>query len=257
MKPMISVLLILLFLLLPFSAANAGRYYDGRIGRWTTPDPILNEKHPLELLQFQNGMLLSTSPYGYVYNNPMKFIDENGKVPFLAPAVGGGAAIYVGGAVTIAVVGHTYNYAFNPAYRDAVNRGTTSLSNVANEAFDKSTATIQEGYDATKEMFGNIFLSENKKWKGQVEGWVEGPVADHLNRLMGNDASHGSPNDPQNRNDWRSHVQKALDNISGRLKKLGKSLDQVLKERGWKKERIDELMKRLKDNDFDVPSGVE
>lgn len=48
------------------------RYYDPTLGRWHVPDPLL-EKYA------------SLSPYQYVYNNPISFIDPFGLDPGLAP----------------------------------------------------------------------------------------------------------------------------------------------------------------------------
>ena len=45
-----------------------GRWYDAAVGRWPTVDPLA-EKFP------------SISPYEYCLNNPMRFIDKNGKLP--------------------------------------------------------------------------------------------------------------------------------------------------------------------------------
>ena len=44
------------------------RDYDAQTGRWTAKDPIL----------FAGG---DTNLYGYVFNDPMNFIDINGNIP--------------------------------------------------------------------------------------------------------------------------------------------------------------------------------
>jgi len=45
------------------------RFYDPVVGRWTTVDPLV-----------ENGQE-NTSPYGYVFDDPVKNVDPDGKVP--------------------------------------------------------------------------------------------------------------------------------------------------------------------------------
>jgi uncharacterized protein RhaS with RHS repeats len=64
---------ILLFLVpaLLFPAVGtvfAGRYYDARIARWTTPDPLSRKQ-------------MGWTPYHYSYNNPIRFVDPSGLIP--------------------------------------------------------------------------------------------------------------------------------------------------------------------------------
>jgi len=59
-------LLIIVLVGLFISTVFAGRYYDPEIGRFTQIDPKW-EKYP------------STSPYTYCLNNPLKYIDPDGK----------------------------------------------------------------------------------------------------------------------------------------------------------------------------------
>jgi len=47
------------------------RFYDPQIGRWTTIDPSIEDNHH------------EWTPYAYVYNNPLKFIDPFGLDTFL------------------------------------------------------------------------------------------------------------------------------------------------------------------------------
>jgi hypothetical protein len=97
------------------------------------------------------------------------------------------------------------------------------------------------------------WFNESTKLKGQVEGLVR-PVIEHLDKLEGK-VSGNDPNNPWNKNDWKKHLQKALNNISEKLKKLGKPFEQVLKERGWTKEAIENIVKRITNNGFDIPKG--
>lgn len=56
------------------------RYYDPATGRLWSPDPILGERSPLELLE-TDPRLLSTTTYGYVFGNPINLVDPDGRMP--------------------------------------------------------------------------------------------------------------------------------------------------------------------------------
>jgi RHS repeat-associated protein len=99
MRKVTLVFCLFAVLFLSFSSVEAGRYYEPEIARWTTPDPALRKMSPNELAEFDNGKLLSNSPYVYGYNNPLKYVDPDGETPWLVGAVVGGGldfAIQVG-----------------------------------------------------------------------------------------------------------------------------------------------------------------
>ncbi|MGI0010638.1 MAG: RHS repeat domain-containing protein, partial [Nitrosopumilaceae archaeon] len=52
------------------------RYYDPLIGRWFVRDPLHNSLIPKDLVQVPDFFV---SPYVYTLNNPIRFIDLNGK----------------------------------------------------------------------------------------------------------------------------------------------------------------------------------
>lgn len=91
MKKAMILLGLALALIASTQKLYAGRYYVPETARWTTPDPALREKLPNELVEIHNGVLLSTSPYAYTYNNPLKYTDPDGKIPVLVGAIGGAA----------------------------------------------------------------------------------------------------------------------------------------------------------------------
>lgn len=58
------------------------RDYDAEVGRWTSKDPI----------RFDGGM---TNLYGYSFNDPVNFIDSNGKSPLLVAGLITGLLLYL------------------------------------------------------------------------------------------------------------------------------------------------------------------
>ena len=52
------------------------RHYDAALGRFLTVDPLAEK-------------MMLWSPYGYCLNNPIKYVDKDGEVPWLAGLIGG------------------------------------------------------------------------------------------------------------------------------------------------------------------------
>lgn len=82
MKPTRLMALVFAALLLGNQGVNAGRYYDARIARWTTPDPALRDGTPQVLLKKYGLKVFESNPYNYAFNNPIGFADPDGKFPW-------------------------------------------------------------------------------------------------------------------------------------------------------------------------------
>jgi RHS repeat-associated protein len=61
---------------------NHRRYYDPKLGRYMSPDPI--------------GLAGGANLYGYAKSNPLSYIDPDGNSPVLAVALSAAAAFYLG-----------------------------------------------------------------------------------------------------------------------------------------------------------------
>ena len=82
MKIRRSMIWSMIFVVLFPTIANAGRYYDARMARWTALDPALNEGSPQEQLKKYGERLFAISPYAYGFNNPILNTDPDGRFPF-------------------------------------------------------------------------------------------------------------------------------------------------------------------------------
>ncbi|MCA9730929.1 MAG: hypothetical protein H6696_14285 [Deferribacteres bacterium] len=93
MKQVLCLIAVMLF---SVSSAFAGRYYMPDVGRWATPDPLAMK-------------MPSWSPYSYTFDNPLKYIDQDGRIPILPLLVKAGAN---GAADLLAQA--SMNYLFDP-----------------------------------------------------------------------------------------------------------------------------------------------
>ncbi len=91
MKKAMALLCLAVTLIASTQELYAGRYFVPEMARWATPDPALRDKLPNDLVQIQDGKLLSTSPYVYAYDNPLKYTDPDGKIPIVVGALSGAA----------------------------------------------------------------------------------------------------------------------------------------------------------------------
>ena len=57
------------------------RHYDAALGRWFVVDPLAEKMY-------------AWSPYAYCFNNPMKYVDEKGEIPWLVSAAVGAFVDY-------------------------------------------------------------------------------------------------------------------------------------------------------------------
>ena len=57
------------------------RHYDAALGRWFAVDPLAEKMY-------------SWNPYGYCFNNPVKYVDEDGEIPWLVAAAVGALVDY-------------------------------------------------------------------------------------------------------------------------------------------------------------------
>lgn len=187
MKRLLSVFLAMALFTPVVNSAFAGRHYDARIARFTTPDPVLN-KSPKELLEEGQSAALSTSPYNYGLNNPVALVDPDGNFPVFFVAV---AAAYLmtqysgdhpGGSPSLATDAAVFGAALAPTagisiYRTALahpEATATIIGGLAGVSSSPSSQTIRNevmaGANALKSTIHHIATVENK-----VSSFAGGP----------------------------------------------------------------------------------
>jgi RHS repeat-associated protein len=98
-----------------------GRYYGSALGRWTSPDEVFADQHPADPQ--------SWNLYGYVRNNPLASIDDNGRST-LAISMGGQQNINVKQEMQAAATGvrNTVVGALKNAANNAISIGNAGSS---------------------------------------------------------------------------------------------------------------------------------
>lgn len=196
-------LILLIALILGFHAiAEAGRMYDPEIARFTTPDPALRDYTPLEQMQLINGGLFSNNPYNYTLNNPVRYVDPDGRLPVLAPAIWGGIKLYA--AIKASVVTATAGTAVYTGYRvydkygDSFSEKFNSTVELGTTIFGSSSGVVIDGTEIT--LPGSATEAPGESWEWRGTGEVSSKEGNWYNPQTGeslrNDLDHPKPVEP-------------------------------------------------------------
>ena len=160
------------------------RHYDATLGRWFVVDPLAEKMN-------------AWSPYAYCFNNPMKFVDEEGKIPLIIPLVKGliGAAIDATTQVSISMLtGNSFSEAVGNI--DVVSVGksfvTSAISGVKIDGkvvntILKSTAAACEVVDAAVD----VNYTDGIEYIGSEEKEISDAVIDVSMSFLGNGLADG------------------------------------------------------------------
>jgi RHS repeat-associated protein len=156
---------------------QASRNYDPEIGRFMSIDPILREKSPMELQKLHGGRLLSDSPYSYSFNNPVRYVDPDGKIPII-PLIW--AAVEVGMAA----------YDAYDAYTTATDPNATAVQKTASVGgFIAGLFLPGGGYSATDDVVeGGIKAG---KAIGKSDDAIDLASKERRNHILNGDATGG------------------------------------------------------------------
>jgi len=132
------------------------RFYDPALGRWHTPDPLAEEPHNISL-----------SPYHFVANNPLLFIDPNGEDWY-----------DVNGAITwhdqedeLTIDDQTYQSLGKNVLVGTHNRDENGNEDINSATFSLYLESNTEGASATIE--GNTVPADNETMNTLAEGVYE------------------------------------------------------------------------------------
>jgi len=112
------------------------RYYDAELGRFITVDPA-------------RGKYPGLSPYIYCANNPLKYVDPDGRAATSAISAG---ALFVLGAATIAYI----QYQTNPEVRKAHDHVSSYVGKKVSEAIDEVVNFVKGRRKGQPQSIGNL-----------------------------------------------------------------------------------------------------
>ncbi|MDX8341797.1 RHS repeat-associated core domain-containing protein, partial [Draconibacterium sp. IB214405] len=166
------------------------RFYDPQLGRWHSVDPMADAEHNF-----------SFSPYNYVVNNPMIFIDPNGEDWY-----------DVNGTITwhdqegeLTIGDQTYQSLGKNVLVGTHNRDADGNEDVNSATFSLYLESNTEGASATIE--GNTVPGDIEKFGTLAEGIYDADYAEYKGKpalLIGKGGdlptTNGNPNNPDNYN---------------------------------------------------------
>jgi len=204
------------------------------VGRWGGVDPFL-EKH------------FDFNPYNYVLDNPLNLIDPDGKQSFALKLFQ--QAIKNAGRTETKII----DIPITPL--DVFLYVITGDIGV-NDVKESQSIFVQgvEGYLEYDQLVNGIDFSvlesRNNTIKDIIVGKME-PVEKHLDLLEGKKSKYEGPLHKRDEEKWKKDLQRNWKQAKEKATKLGKSISQVLRERGWSSEKISKLIDRVKSQGID------
>ena len=171
------------------------RHYDAALGRFLTVDPLAEK-------------MMLWSPYGYCLNNPMKYVDKDGEVPWLAGLIGG-AVDYAFQVAGNRLSGKSWSESFTNvdmkqvAASAAISMTGVGLGNVINKGVavtkiaqasrsagvilkKTSEIAVDASMSAVSQYAEGKEISMSKIAKGVIIGQIGGKAGDQVKRIQQN-----------------------------------------------------------------------